>query len=254
MVHGATGGVGWTEVWTSDFDADGHKDFLIGQMFPGNGVCVNPVRLTLLLFDANGRPVPWIGQTQLPDNPSGKELTFPYLPVRVTDTDKDGRAEFVLEDCARDNRQREKKWVSAVHKAKSNRLDDRPASDRIDGLRSGEFGRQAVRGRQTVIPDNIVFDGSAGRDIYIGDSTASWSALQRLIRDGYPIKWTSAVPDEKWVRVNTDQPTRPARVAVDMLVSASPKTAVTAMPAGSGCVRFVLPGTATLLTRCVSGL
>ncbi len=166
VVHGATGGVGWTEVWTSDFDADGHKDFLIGQMFPGNGVCVNPVRLTLLLFDANGRPVPWIGQTQLPDNPSGKELTFPYLPVRVTDTDKDGRAEFVLEDCARDNRQREKKWVSAVHKAKSNRLDDRPASDRIDGLMSGEFGRQAVRGRQTVIsgkrvaswPDNIVFD------------------------------------------------------------------------------------------------
>ena len=54
-----TGGIGWTEVWTADFDHNGQPDLLIASHFPSNGRCVGRADLLFLLFDQAGRPSPW---------------------------------------------------------------------------------------------------------------------------------------------------------------------------------------------------
>lgn len=90
------GGLGWTEVWSADFDANGQQDLLIGAHFPGNGSCVNDADLVVLLFGADGRPIPWRVSTQIP---AGGE--FPFIPAIILDADKNGRAEIVTTSCDR---------------------------------------------------------------------------------------------------------------------------------------------------------
>jgi hypothetical protein len=89
------GGVGSTEVWTGDFDHNGQADLLIARSFPGNGRCVSNADLTMLLFDASGRPVPWTASTEIPDT----ERRFPYRPAVLVDANNDGRAEIVTTRC-----------------------------------------------------------------------------------------------------------------------------------------------------------
>ena len=112
----ATGGVGWTEVWSSDFDADGQRDLLIGSHFPGNGWCIDRVDLVLLLFDRHGRPNPWVSETYLPRY-GRRSFSFPYLPVLLMDVDRDGHAEFVLTDCRREARLGAIESISGVYEA-----------------------------------------------------------------------------------------------------------------------------------------
>ena len=87
-----SGGVGGTDVWTADFDRNGRADLLLASAFPRNGRCVQGVDLYVLMFEANGRPVPW--------QVSSSSMTgFREPPVPIVDTDKDGRAEIVTLDC-----------------------------------------------------------------------------------------------------------------------------------------------------------
>ena len=89
-----TSGVGWTEVWTADFDHNGQSDLLIA-VHPGiNGRCTGHADLLFLMFDSSGRPTPWHVSTEIPNG-----TKFPYLPVIVLDVNRDGRAEIVSTAC-----------------------------------------------------------------------------------------------------------------------------------------------------------
>jgi len=81
-------------IWSADLDANGRQDLLIGMHFPGLGRCVDGAELVVLLFESNGRPVPWQLSTQVPAG--GK---FPYVPAIVLDADGNGRAEIVTTSC-----------------------------------------------------------------------------------------------------------------------------------------------------------
>ena len=89
-----TGGIGWTEVWTADFDHNGQRDLLIASYFPSNGRCVGRADLLFLLFDRSGRPIPWHVTTEIPNG-----TKFPYLPAILLDPNGDGRAEIVSTAC-----------------------------------------------------------------------------------------------------------------------------------------------------------
>ena len=52
-------GITSTDVWSADFDHNGRKDLLIAAYQFPNGRCIDLVDLTFLLFDRQGRPVPW---------------------------------------------------------------------------------------------------------------------------------------------------------------------------------------------------
>ena len=84
------GGIGATDVFTADFDHDGQQDLLIRSFFPVNGRCVDKGEITVLMFDEDGRPVPWRVTGQLP--------RAPMLPV-VLDLNLDLKAEFVVISC-----------------------------------------------------------------------------------------------------------------------------------------------------------
>lgn len=114
------GGIGWTEVWSADFDANRKSDLLFAAHFPGNGRCIDAVNLTFLLFDEDGRPNQYELPTRLPDT-----ARFPYVPVIVRDLNHDGRAEFITTDCGRVDPPEgfgERRWVSGVYEAQNARL------------------------------------------------------------------------------------------------------------------------------------
>src|SRR5271168_4318951 len=52
----AAGGIGGTDVWSADFDHNGHQDLLISAMFPRNGHCTDGTTIYILMFDQTGRP------------------------------------------------------------------------------------------------------------------------------------------------------------------------------------------------------
>src|SRR5580704_4984301 len=56
-----------TEVWTADFDHNGQPDLLIDALPPASGHCSDYADITVLLFDATGRPVPWVTSTETPE-------------------------------------------------------------------------------------------------------------------------------------------------------------------------------------------
>ena len=114
------GGVGWTEVWTADFDANGRNDLLFAAHFPGNSRCINGVEITVLLIDKQGRPAPYELSTMMPDS-----ARFPFVPVIVRDLNADGRAEFVTTICERIDPPEGfgERWkVSGVYEARHSQL------------------------------------------------------------------------------------------------------------------------------------
>jgi hypothetical protein len=90
----ASGGLGWTEAWSSDFDANGRKDLLLAAYAPGNGRCLDRVVLHFLLFDSSGRPVPWTAETFLP-----RKWKPRSPPAILRDIDRDGRPELLVTSC-----------------------------------------------------------------------------------------------------------------------------------------------------------
>lgn len=88
-------GVGFTDVWQSDFDRNGRQDLLIAAYFPQNGRCVDQITLSFLLFNDHGQPVPWVIQSRMP---AGKRE--PATPAIFADVEHDGRMHLVVTDCS----------------------------------------------------------------------------------------------------------------------------------------------------------
>ena len=105
------GGVGGTEVWTADFDGDGQQDLLIRSWKPYSGRCVDAGVVTVLLFDRQGRPVPWTMSTQVP-NPN---LHPPRGAIVLAN--QHGRAEFVFTACEPPPHGGEDRSISGVYEA-----------------------------------------------------------------------------------------------------------------------------------------
>jgi hypothetical protein len=113
-----SGGVGWTDVWEGDFDANGRKDLMIAAHMPGNGRCTNLVDLTFLLFDTNGWPLPWSIETYLPKSGGpGK------IPAILRDVNRDGRAELVATDCSYADGERfgEDRGITGIYESRDGR-------------------------------------------------------------------------------------------------------------------------------------
>ena len=88
------GGIGWTDVWQADFDANSRPDLMIAATFPSNGRCLSPVTITFLMFGSQGRPVPWTIETYLPNNGG---IAKP--PALLRDFNHNHRAELVATEC-----------------------------------------------------------------------------------------------------------------------------------------------------------
>jgi hypothetical protein len=88
----AAPGVGATDVWTADFDHNGHPDLLISAMFPRNGRCTDGTIIYILMFDQMGRPVPWVMPSHTFDG-------YGRPPLGVLQRDGNGRADIVAVDC-----------------------------------------------------------------------------------------------------------------------------------------------------------
>ena len=124
----ANGGVGGTDVWTADFDRNGHQDLLISAYFPSNGRCIDGTTIYTLMFDSSGRPVPWVEQ-------SNSFAGYKHPPVAVVDINGDGRAEMVTVSCEYSGPGTglgEDRRISGVYEAKDARW--RPVQNTSDGL------------------------------------------------------------------------------------------------------------------------
>lgn len=116
------GGIVGTEVWAADFDRNGQDDLLVARHFAANGWCPAPVDVVILLFDSGGRPVPWKLHSQSP--PASANERYPFEPIAVIDSNRDGRAEFVSLACTSpfDNHPLGQSWIDGTYSAKDARL------------------------------------------------------------------------------------------------------------------------------------
>lgn len=154
--RGVTGGIGWTTLYTADFDADGQADFLLADHFPGVGRCVNAASVTVVLFDRTGRPLLRELETYLPRT-VGDE--FPYTPIVVRR--RQGRAEFVTTGC--DGKQ------TGVWRAEV------PAAPVVGSPETGGWLDES--------PRTVVVERRGEREI---ESAAPWHLLLEIWRSGWP--------------------------------------------------------------------
>jgi hypothetical protein len=123
----AAAGVGGTDVWSADFDRNGHRDLLIAAYYPRNGRCIDEADIYTLMFDALGRPVPWRAR-------SNSFAGYGRPPIAVVDANGDGRAEIVTVSCEYAFPSRglgEDRRVSGIYEARNARW--RPAKNISDG-------------------------------------------------------------------------------------------------------------------------
>jgi hypothetical protein len=110
------GGVGWTDVWRADFDANGRQDLMIAATFPANGRCLSPVTITFLMFDSQGRPVPWTIDTFLLNIAGvGK------MPAILRDINRNRRPELIATGCEYSNPPRagEDRRIQGIYEAEN---------------------------------------------------------------------------------------------------------------------------------------
>jgi len=91
-VVAVVGGVSWTGLWRGDFDANSRQDLMIAAVSFGNGHCISEVRITFLMFDSVGGPVPWTIDTFLP-----KGADIGKMPVLIRDHNR--RAQLIATGC-----------------------------------------------------------------------------------------------------------------------------------------------------------
>ncbi|MCP5110022.1 MAG: hypothetical protein GY953_04230, partial [bacterium] len=113
------GGVaGETRVFRADLDGNGRPDLLFSAMSFGNGRCIEGGSVTTLLFEDNGRPIPWRADTHGLTNDE-------TIPVTLVDLDADDRAELVTSDCeyarTEERGMGEDRWISGVYEAQNAR-------------------------------------------------------------------------------------------------------------------------------------
>ncbi|MBI1357800.1 MAG: hypothetical protein GC160_25980 [Acidobacteria bacterium] len=99
-------------VYRADFDANGQDDLLFAMAWAGNGRCVEGGVMTALLFEGDGRPIPWTIETQ---------GVFADPASLLRDSNGDGRAELVTSDCAYADEMRERRWLSGIYEAQGAR-------------------------------------------------------------------------------------------------------------------------------------
>jgi len=217
----ATGGIWWTEVFVADFDRDGRDDILIGSHFPGLGRCADSVAVTVVLFDAKGRPVPWALDTYLPRVEGDK---FPFIPIQVTGKGSGGRAEIVTTDCSG--------RTVGIYEARGGRLVLRrggpvllPGYSQnvvgvIEELTSGGSGDSILISgkRYKDWPTRIVTDFGDRREI---DMEGGQEGLLRAFRNKWPVvRWD----ESGTLAVDGRGATRIADLRVDFVVDGSTKT------------------------------
>ena len=107
VIVGVSAGIGFSESWHGDLDANGRADLIVLSQFPKNGKCANYQRLTVVMIDASGRPVPWevVADLDLRRALHQQVIDFalPPLPppgiVEFVDLNGNRRAEFVRTEC-----------------------------------------------------------------------------------------------------------------------------------------------------------
>jgi hypothetical protein len=111
-------GVGFTDVWQADFDHNGRPDLLVATFFPKNGRCVDEITLQFLLFDNDGKPVPWVINSRMPH--SNRE---PKIPAIFVKAGKEATTELVVTDCAYSDPPRvgEDRSIVGIYEAKDAR-------------------------------------------------------------------------------------------------------------------------------------
>jgi len=276
LLYSATGGLGFTTVWTADFDADGQTDFLIESMFPGNGACVNAATITLLLFDANGRPNPHPMETMMPEGEGSQE--FPFKPVHAVDINRNGRAEFVLTDCSREAASSVRGVyeagpaggltvvrntnlapylkISGLPKAKAiaqwpepvvQLLASQPAAV-LTGLDSENLLCGSERCSNPAQEETILGDGRRIQgwpdtvviDLPEGreiDMDGGWKGLQRVLREGLAVR-----ADGKWMWASAESgkaPPRRADVAVELVVTSTRQVRAPAVRKDGECLQVL---------------
>lgn len=109
------GGMAFTTVWRADFDHNSRPDLLIAAHSATSGRCLDEVTLSFLLFNDRGQAVPWVIQTRTPDT-----SRFPPVPAIFTDLNHNGRAEFIVTDCAYSDPPRagEDRRISGIYEAR----------------------------------------------------------------------------------------------------------------------------------------
>lgn len=241
---GVTGGIGWTELFTADFDADGRMDYLIAEHLSGCGHCIGFTTVTVLLFDGRGRPAPWQFGAYLPRGPGFENATFPFLPVRVTDTDRDGRAEFVVTDC----KQYQEEIVSGVYEAREGRLRPRGVAELLPGYGGALDGRiEEILGdgigmdgeaeiriagqRGKGWPKQVITDTPNGREI---DMYGGWDKMLSAMRNGFPVK---RLGDSGWLLVDGTASADRANVVVDLEVAGVSRARITPVAPKGGWTR-----------------
>lgn len=86
-------GVTWTDLWRGDFDANSRQDLMIDAVSPGNGKCISEVTVTFLMFDFQGRPVPWTIKTF-----RTKAADVGKMPA-LLELGRNRRAQFIATGC-----------------------------------------------------------------------------------------------------------------------------------------------------------
>ncbi|MBS1833885.1 MAG: VCBS repeat-containing protein [Acidobacteria bacterium] len=267
------GGIGWTSVWTADFDGDGQQDLLIEALFPGNGVCVSGASILLLIFDGNGRPVPSFFETALPRTPGDE---FPFWPVHVTDLNKDRRAEFALVDCRRadlgpaeilsirniltsDPVTRQLRPVVNPNLAAYRKLIGAPLPFRpsppaparqpigkpVSSVSSAfwrDWNKPATVTLGTLppapLPQNVILDGPDGREIQGGGVQALLRGILAAPPDAYRVRWRQG--DLMWIDQTfpgTPVPNVPVQAELQVLRTFKKFQLAVEKPDDAGCVQ-----------------
>ena len=84
--------------WAADLNADGTDELIFDMSQAGNGRCIGRSGLTILSFDAEGRPVPWFVEGFVYDDHDWQ--TYKGTGIKdFGDWNKNGRTELVQFDC-----------------------------------------------------------------------------------------------------------------------------------------------------------
>ncbi|MBI2816650.1 MAG: hypothetical protein HYX72_06900 [Acidobacteria bacterium] len=161
--------MGFTDVWTADFDHNGTSDLLIAPFMPQNGRCAFRIGIVVLLFDKAGRPNAWGIDTQMPN---WDQTERPYKPALILYPNRDRRAQFAAVHCeyAADRPGLATDWtITGVYEAR----DGRVVSIKKNNINIGPYVR-------------------AVQEAYPHDRYAVWAPVQ-------PKDWPEAHPQPVFV-------------------------------------------------------
>lgn len=87
-------GIGGSTAFAARLDDDAHPDFFVIHSYAENGRCAPQWGLSIIMFDANGKPVPWYGRAFIKADIWGDGGVLDWA-----DWDGDGGVELILSEC-----------------------------------------------------------------------------------------------------------------------------------------------------------